>query len=106
MMDWSEVTLRAMVLSNAPIGMNQSDLEKALTGAFRRKWSVINYDSSELISHRGFTVPVSTGDYYLMSNFAKVRRGFFASDVITVYFLFGQTHHLKDVAIEKWTDSI
>jgi len=106
MMNWSEANLRGMVLSNAPIGMNQDDLEKVLTGSFRRNWRVINCDSTELISHRGFSVPVSTGDYYLMSNFAMVRHGLFASDVITVYFLFGRTHQLKDVSIEKWTDSI
>jgi hypothetical protein len=106
MMTWSEATVRSVVLSNAPIGMNQADVEKALTGSFHRRWRVINYESSELMTHRGYSVPVSSGDYYLMSDFAVVRREFFASDVITVCFLFGRTHQLKDVAVNKWTDSI
>ena len=106
MMSTSEATLRGIVLSNAPIGISQADVEKALAGSFRRKWRVIDYETRELVSQRGFSVPISSGDYYLMSDFAVVRRGVASSDVITVYFLFGPTHQLKDVAIKKWTDSI
>jgi hypothetical protein len=77
--------LRSMVLSNTPIGMNQAGIEKALTNSFRRKWRVINYVSTEGMSRLGFSVPVSSGDYYVRSDFAVVWHGFY-SDVITVFF--------------------
>jgi hypothetical protein len=102
----SESALRGIVLSNAPIGMSQADVERMLASSFHRQWRVIDYESKELVSQRGFSVPVSSGDYYLTSDFAVVRRSVASSDVITVYFLFGPSHQLKDISIKKWTDSI
>ena len=106
LMSTSEAALRGIVLSNAPIGMSQPDVERVLANSFRRQWQVIDYESKELVSQRGFSAPVSSGDYYLMSDLAVVRRGVASSDVITVYFLFGSSHQLKDISIKKWTDSI
>jgi hypothetical protein len=102
----SEAALRALVLSHAPIGMTQKDVEKVLATSLRRGWRVVHYESRELISKRGFSVPVVSGDYYLKSDIAMVRRDIWSSDVVTVYFLFGSSGQLKDIAIMKWTDSI
>ena len=106
LMSKSDAALRAIVLSNAPIGMSQVDVEAVLTKSFRRKWRVVNYESRELVSRHGFSVPVSGGDYYLTTDLSVVRRDVFSSDVVTVYFLFGSSRQLKDISVKKWTDSI
>lgn len=95
-----------MILSNAPIGMSQAAVEKVVASSFRRQWRVIDYESRELVSQRGFSVPVASGDYYVTSDIATVRRGGASWDVVTVCFLFGPSHQLKDISIKKWTDSI
>lgn len=95
-----------MILSNAPIGTAQTNVEKVLADSFHRKWRLVDYESKELVSQRGFSVPVTSGDYYITSDLATVRRGFGSSDVVTVYFLFGSSRQLKEVSISKWTDSI
>lgn len=100
----SEAALHSLVLSNAPIGMSQADVEKVLANSFHRKWQVIDYESRELMSHNGFSVPVSDGDYYLRSDLAVVNRNLLCSDVVTACFLFGPSHQLKDIAIQKWSD--
>ncbi|MGC3956602.1 MAG: hypothetical protein QM813_01095 [Verrucomicrobiota bacterium] len=97
--------MRSLVLSNAPIGIGQTDVEKVLANSFHRKWRVIDYESRELVLQRGFSIPVVSGDYYISSDLAMVRRGVTSSDVVTVYFLFGSSHQLKDISIDKWTDS-
>ena len=90
-----------MVLTNTPVGMHRSDVEKVFRHNFHRKWTMIDYEKPA-----GFTVSVSNADYYFRSDFATVRSELFATKVITVYFLFGPTHQLKDVKVRKWTDSI
>jgi len=102
----SEAALRSLVLSNAPLGMTQADVEMMLADSFRRQWRLIDYESRELVSQRGFSVVVTSGDYYLASDLAVVRRDIASSDVVTVYFLFGPARQLKDIAVRKWTDSI
>ena len=102
----SEEVLRAMVLSNAPIGTVRADVERVLAKRFRREWRVVDYESRELVQNRGFSVPVTGGDYYIESTLAVVSRNWWSSDVVTVYFLFGRSGELKDVAVKKWTDSI
>lgn len=94
-----EAALRSLVLSHA-------DVEKVLADSFRRPWRVVDYESRELVSQRGFSVSVMARDYYLASDIARVRRGLASSEVVTVYFLFGSSRQLKDVAISKWTDSL
>ena len=102
----SEAALRSLVLSNVPLGMRQADVEKVLADSFRRQWRVVDYESRELVSQRGFSVAVTSGDYYLASDLAVLRRDIASSDVVTVYLLFGSSRQLKDIAIRKWTDSI
>lgn len=102
----SEAALRSLVLSNAPIGTAQTDVEKVLADSFHRKWRVVDYESRELVLQRGFSVPVTSGDYYITSDLATARRSVASSDVVTVYFLFGSSRQLKDISIKKWTDSI
>ena len=106
MLSMSEAALRGLVLTNAPLGMSLADVEQVLAGSFHRKWEAIDSESREMVSQRGFSRPVSSGDYYRLSDIVVHRCGFISSDVITVRFLFGPTHQLKDVAIKKWTDSL
>jgi hypothetical protein len=86
--------------------MGHADVEKVLADSFHRKWRVVDYESRELVAQRGFSVPVSSGDYYIASDLASVRRSVASSDVLTVYFLFGTSRQLKDISVKKWTDSI
>jgi hypothetical protein len=103
----SEEALRAMVLSNAPIGTVRGEVERMLARDFRRQWRVVDYKSTEMVQKLGwFTVPVAPGDYYIESDLAVVSRNWWSSDVVTVYFLFGRSGELKDVAVKKWMDSI
>ena len=102
----SEGSLRTLILSNAPIGTVQGEMERVLAKRFRREWRVVDYESREFMQKLGFTVPVAGGDYYVESNLAVVSRNWWSSDVVTAYFLFGRSEELKDVAVKKWTDSI
>ena len=102
----SEEVLRAMVLSNAPIGTVQGEVERVLAKRFRREWRVVDYEPREFVQKLGFSVPVTGGDYYIESTLAVVSRNWWSSDVVTVFFLFGRSGELKDVAVRKWTDSI
>jgi hypothetical protein len=63
MISMSESALRNMVLTNTPVGMNQTNVEQVISKTFCKKWVVIDYDAPELISKLGFSVPVSKGDY-------------------------------------------
>jgi hypothetical protein len=60
--------------------------------------------SRELISKKGFSVPVSGGDYYFRSHFASARTSPMTARVLTVHFLFDYAGKLKDVSVEKWDD--
>src|SRR5687767_355584 len=99
----SEEALRAMVLSNTPIGTVRGEVERVLAKRFRREWRVVDYQSREFVQKLGFSVPVTGGDYYIESDLAVVSRNWWSSDVVTVYFLFGRSGELKDVAVNKWT---
>jgi hypothetical protein len=103
-MSLSEAELRSLVLAKTPIGMSRSGVEKVLAHTFRRQWHVVDYQVRDLVSKRGFTVPVNGGDYYFYSDFAAIPETKVTSDVVTVYFLFSPTHQLKDVAVTKWGD--
>lgn len=87
--------------------MVRADVEKVLARDFRRQWSVVDYESREINAQPvWFTVPVVAGDYYIESDLAVVSRNWRSSEVVTIYFLFGRSGQLRDVAVKKWTDSI
>ena len=102
----SKSEIRQLVLDYAAIGSSRGEVERALRRSFHKDWRVMDYDTVEYMSGLGFSVPVSGGDYYFMSNFAVVNRTVFTSDVVTVYFLFDRQDKLKDVLVTKWSDSI
>ena len=100
----TEAELRAIVLTNAPIGMSRSGVERALKHKLHRQWVVVDYEARSLVAARGFTVPVNGGDYYFRTDLAAVPTDPLCSDVATVFFLFSRNHQLKDVAVSKWSD--
>lgn len=101
-----DAKLREMVLEHAPVGTGRQAIEQTFSRSFRKKYTVVDYESAELVSKRGFTVPVVTGDYYLRSDVASKIMGLGTCRVVTVFLLFDSEGRLKDVAVSKWTDSI
>lgn len=106
MLGQSDAELRTLVLNHAPLGTTRQAIEQTFSRSFRRKFRVVQVESAGLISQRDFSVPVVSGDYYLMSHLASVMSGVGLCRMVTVYLLFDSTDRLKDVAIKKWTDSI
>jgi hypothetical protein len=106
LLELEDAKLRDMVLHHAPLGTPRQAVEQTFSRSFRRKYLVVDYESAELISKRGFSVPVAAGDYYLRSDVASKISGLGTCRVVTVYLLFDSAGRLKDVAVAKWTDSI
>jgi hypothetical protein len=105
LMALSEAEIRNIILEHAALGSSRSEVERALTHDFRRKWELIDYESAGLIAQHGFSVPVSDTDYYLRSDLAVIRTSkIFICDVITAYWLFDASNQLKDVTVWKWSD--
>ncbi len=101
-----DAKLRDMVLHYSPLGTPRKAVEQTFSQSFRKKYTVVDYESADLVSKRGFSVPVVTGDYYLRSDVASKMSGLVTCRVATVYLLFDSTGRLKDVAVSKWTDSM
>lgn len=106
LLELEDAKLRDMVLRYAPLGTPRKAVEQTLSQNFRKKYTVVDYESSELVSERGFSVPVVAGDYYLRSDVASKMSGIGTCRVATVFLLFDSAGRLKDVAVNKWTDSI
>ncbi len=106
LLELEHAKLRDIVLHHAPLGTPRQAVEQTFSRSFRRRYTVVDYDSAELIAKRGFSVPVVAGDYYLRSDVASKMSGIGTCRVATVYLLFDSTGRLKDVAVSKWTDSI
>ncbi len=106
LLELEDAKLRDMVLQHAPLGMARKAVEQTFSQSFRKKYTVVDYESAELVSKRGFSVPVVAGDYYLRSDVASKMSGIGTCQVVTVFLLFDSAGRLKDVAVSKWTDSI
>ena len=106
LLELEDAKLRGMVLQHAPLGTPRQAVEQTFGRSFRKKYAIVDYESADLISKRGFSVPVVAGDYYLRSDVASKMSGLGTCRVATVYLLFDSAGRLKDVAVSKWTDSI
>jgi hypothetical protein len=106
LLELEDAKLRDMVLQHVPLGSPRKAVEQTFSQSFRKKYTVVDYESPELVSKRWFSVPVVTGDYYLRSDVASKMSGLGTCRVATVFLLFDSTGRLKDVAASKWTDSI
>ncbi len=102
----SDAAVRSTILSNTPIGMSQDDVEKVLGSSFRQRWGVYDCQPAGAVWQPAFSVPISSGHYYLVCNVAVVRRDAAAFDIVTVYFLFSPKSQLRDVCVRKWTDRL
>lgn len=106
MLKMSEAELRQLVVKHIPLGTSRARTEEILTQQFRKQYRTIGYDGLELMKQMfPGSVVVDDGDYYISSKLAS-KMFLIGSDVVTADMLFSKDSRLKEVAVQKWRDSL